>query len=294
MSGFGMDTKFYKSHLIGKNTTVIHGSANDNCYLLEGTNYALLIDTTTGAGSLKEFCKSLTDLPIHIALTHGHGDHYGGCFEFGECYVHPSDIDLMYIDPSVERRLGFIKGMNGGSTFVTLDDLIPPCPLRTFPLYDGDFFDLGNRRIEVIAVPGHTAGTVIFFDPSTGIVFSGDACNTNTLLYLDGSVSIREYRESLLRIQKRRREFVYFWGGHGKEPLSPDVVNQAITLCDAILNGTDEKADGGFRQDGAVQIPYFYAKKRVADHSANIAYRRDWIQAAPPYRRSPVNTSLFI
>ncbi len=199
-----MKTVFFTSREIAPGTILIQGTAKDNAYLLLGETYALLIDTLTGAGSLREYCGTLTNLPIHTALTHGHLDHYGGCFEFGECYIHPADIDILYIDMSPERRLKFIEYMNGGSPFVRIEDITVPCALRTFPLYDGDFFDLGNRRIEVIGLPGHSAGSLVFYDPSSQILFSGDACNTNTLLHLDGSTSVKTYRDSLLRFQSRR------------------------------------------------------------------------------------------
>jgi glyoxylase-like metal-dependent hydrolase (beta-lactamase superfamily II) len=285
-----METKFFKSQDIVPGIIFLRGSANDNAYLLLGDRYALLIDTMTGAGSLREFCTKLTDLPIKVALTHGHLDHYGGCFEFGECYIHPADIDVLYIDTSAERRLKFIEGMNGGETFVRLEDITVPCALQTYPLYEGDFFDLGNRRIEVIGVPGHSTGSLVFYDPSSRILFSGDACNTNTLLFLDGSTSIRTYRESLLGLQKRRGDFDYFWGGHGNEPLSPDVILQGIELCDKIISGTDDAVLGGTRRLQSEEVQYFYAKPRMQDLSANIAYRRDRIHEAPLFRRPPVAT----
>lgn len=284
-----METKFFKSRVIADKITLIQGSGRENAYLLEGNSYALLIDTLSGAGRLREFCENLTGLPIHVLLTHGHLDHYGGCFEFGECYIHPADIDVLYIDTSAERRLTFIENINGGSTPVRLEDMTVPCALRTYPLYEGDFFDLGNRRIEAICVPGHSAGSLVFYDPVSRIVFSGDACNTNTLLFLDGSTSVRTYRESLLRFQKRRGDFGYFWGGHGNEPLSPDVIQQGVELCDKILGRKDDVVPGGSRQLQSEEVQYFYAKPRAEDLSANIAYRQDRIEEAPVFRKLPVN-----
>jgi glyoxylase-like metal-dependent hydrolase (beta-lactamase superfamily II) len=226
-----------------------------------------------------------------VVLTHGHADHFGGCFEFGECFIHPDDISILYFDMSVERRLKFIENMNGGPTFVTASDIAAPCTLRTYPVYGGDFFDLGKRRIEVLAVPGHTTGTLVLLDPATRILYSGDACNTNTLLNLQGSTGIKGYLESLLSLKKRMGEFDYLWGGHGSKPLSPQVINQAIELCAKIISGTDAAADKGTREIDGVQADFYYAKPRVKDMSANIAYRKDRIMEAPQYRRPPLKTN---
>ena len=42
--------------------------------------------------------------------------------------------------------------------------------------------NLGNRRVECIAVAGHTPGGICFLDETTKILFSGDACNQNLLV----------------------------------------------------------------------------------------------------------------
>jgi glyoxylase-like metal-dependent hydrolase (beta-lactamase superfamily II) len=46
---------------------------------------------------------------------------------------------------------------------------------RITPLGDSDRIDLGDRSIEVISTPGHTAAHVAFLDHSNGSLFCGDA-----------------------------------------------------------------------------------------------------------------------
>ena len=44
-------------------------------YLLEGSDYALVIDTMLGYGNLRAFCETLTDKPLRLVNTHFHPDH---------------------------------------------------------------------------------------------------------------------------------------------------------------------------------------------------------------------------
>ncbi|MTD15950.1 MBL fold metallo-hydrolase [Nakamurella sp. YIM 132087] len=41
-------------------------------------------------------------------------------------------------------------------------------------LADGQVIEVGRRRITVIATPGHTSGHVVFHEPATGLLFTGD------------------------------------------------------------------------------------------------------------------------
>jgi glyoxylase-like metal-dependent hydrolase (beta-lactamase superfamily II) len=265
----------------------ITGTAGENAYLLEGEKSALLIDTLTGAGTLKAFCRELTDLPVTVAITHGHVDHAGGVYDFGDCFIHPEDIPHMYTDGNVQRRKGFIDARSGASS-VQERDFTPPSPVWTFPIYDGSVFDLGDRRVEAVGVPGHTRGSLVFIDANTRIAFLGDAVNTNTLLYLKDSTGIPEYKQGLLHFKDRLKgvnevketgPVNTFWSGHGKKPLPLAIVDEALSLCDRILAGTDDAEE----VSGKGPNPVYYARRRdtCTEVSANIGYLKEWIQKAP-------------
>jgi glyoxylase-like metal-dependent hydrolase (beta-lactamase superfamily II) len=198
-----MDSKFFFTKEIAPKTTLIGGLGNELCYLLEGKDRALLIDALTGAGNLRAFCRELTDLPITLVNTHGHLDHAGGNFDFGECYIHPDDIPLIY---QIEKnsRMGFVQSqlkISSRNVFLTENDFTDSRSIKTLPVTDGCIFEMGDRTIEVIAVPGHTRGTIVLLDRGARLLFSGDAYNINTLLFLPHSTSIEEYRESLLHLK---------------------------------------------------------------------------------------------
>ena len=57
-------------------------------YLILGTGRAILLDTGTGIGNIREVVEELTDLPVSVVLTHEHYDHVAAAYRFDEiiCY----------------------------------------------------------------------------------------------------------------------------------------------------------------------------------------------------------------
>ena len=277
--------KFFKAYRLMEGVTRITGLGFENCYLVEGTDRALLIDGLTGVGSLAAFVRELTDLPVSLALTHGHIDHAGMAWETGECYIHPDDIALVYTRGDPAERLAFVNGTrNGGAprhAFLSLADVPADRPLKTYPIYEGDVFDLGGTRIEVISVPGHTCGTVVFLDRARRILFSGDACNTNTLVNLAGSTTIEEYLESLRHFKTYRSDFDVMYGGHGFGAVPNSIIDDGIQLCEDILAGRDdaiETANIGGAAWLALERDQNFAPRRGL---CNIVYRKDMLHKRP-------------
>ena len=242
-----MYSKFFKATKIYDNVTMID-EGMVQCYLVEGTERALLIDTLCGIGNIKAFVSELTNLPVTVVATHGHVDHVPGAFTYGEVYMNPDDIALMYrpMHSSPEGRLNYFNQSEhlteDGKPFkATMDDVAKDNGLRIYPVYDGDIFDLGGGiLIEVIQVPGHTYGTIVLLDRKNRVVFSGDACNVNTLLNLEGSTTIEEYKESLLHFKTFEDAFDGMWGGHGARCVPKTTIDDGIMICDEILAGKDD------------------------------------------------------
>jgi len=245
-------------------------------YLLEGDTRALVIDTMFGYGNLKNFCREITDLPLTLVNTHFHGDHAGGNFDFDEFYMHANDIPQMrgmmdaIQDPAAYRAKMLERMKNAAlpenKDSITVADFSMPHPVLMWPIWDGDVFDLGNRTVEVIHVPGHSAGEIVLLDRTTRICFSGDACNSNTLLFAGRGISVEEYLDSLKHFKTFQGEFDRCYGGH--EEAAPSIIDEGIELVEQVIAGTDDHwASGGFR-------PCFYGKERFP-HMTPLGERHD-------------------
>jgi len=93
-----------------------------------------------------------------VLVTHGHADHFGGASYFQEhygskVYVSAADWNLME-NPPARGRGG--RGPSGPPT---------PLPKHDAELHDGTVVALGDLRVSVVAVPGHTPGAVGFIFP---------------------------------------------------------------------------------------------------------------------------------
>ena len=259
---------FYKAEEIAEKSWMIQNAHTESsyafCYLVEGDDYALLIDSILGMGNLKAFCETLTDKPIRLVNTHAHSDHFGGNFFFDHCWLHHKDIGFFQqcIGIKKEQVVEMAKQM----ALPEYKDLIEPDdnfadwnPIRVFPLYDGDVFDLGGREIEVVEVGGHTAGSIVLIDHKTRIAYSGDACNGNTLLEFDNSLPVISYLRALLHLKDHQAEFDMMYGGH--EIFDPSIVDEAVEAVAKVLAGTDDRCERTGIMGGTV----YYAAEKVKD-----------------------------
>ena len=214
-----------------------HGG--DNMYLVEGDEKALLIDTGTGVADLKKCVKSITNLPLIIINTHGHPDHAGGNFQFKEVYAHPEDFELIgffcnenYHGGAVKQ---VIKDSPGLASFI-LKDVDNFAPAKLLPVKEGYVFDLGNRKLKVIEVPGHTMGSICLLDAENKLLFTGDNNNTLVWLFLDGCLPLESYMHTLEK-QKKFGDFEIMIPGHG-EPIDRGFIDEQIMCIKNILDGT--------------------------------------------------------
>ena len=259
---------YFKSEQIAEGSWMISNAFTARtpalCYLIEGENYALLIDTMMGWGDLNAYCKTLTDKPVLLANTHAHPDHTGGNFHFDACWLHWRDIPFFQASLGYKKQEVFEQArqaalpeyrdlMEDGGSFADAD------PIRVYPLRDGDVFDLGGRQIDVVWAGGHTPGSIVLIDRLTRIAYTGDACNGNTLLEFANSLPVSVYMKSLLRLKERQKDFDKCYGGH--EIFDSSIVDEAVETVAKVLAGTDAKC----RRPGFLGGDTFYAAEKIPD-----------------------------
>lgn len=239
------DTQNFTAQRLPNGVTEITDLSGVHCFLVEGQDKALLIDTMTGLRGLPAFVATLTDLPVEVALTHGHMDHAGGVFEFGRCYIHPADIPMLD-GRTLPARVGYVRGQLPPGEAPEASAFVPDGPVEFVPLKAGDKLDLGGRALEVLHVPGHTRGSLCYLDTASGDFFAGDACNNNTLLMMDVSATIEEYLEALLALKERQGDIRRFYLFHGPSLQDKSCIDDNIQCCRDILAGTDDRVPVDF------------------------------------------------
>lgn len=234
--------------------------------LVIGTKQAAIIDTGMGVtGNLREYIGGLTDKPIICLLTHPHPDHAGSAVLFDVCYMNPAD------DSMCRWALGKEKRKKQMSKFFTelpgfekeLDaEIIDSEKLTYEPLKDGDVFDLGGVTLEAINVPGHTAGSMVFWCPEENKLFAGDAVAPMTSLIGEGPedyVSIRDYVEGLKKMRAKLTEDTQIFCYHREFPLTVQLVDDMIQACEKVLGGNASKEE-------TVLFPFLMEKQKGREY----------------------------
>ena len=113
---------------------------------------------------LSDYVDSTGSTVKRILLTHAHIDHIFGCARLSEQYgvgieVHREENVLL-------EQATFQAQMYG------VELVQPPKPVAQ--LEEGQIIEFGSVRWQVLHTPGHSPGSVSFFDSKNNVVLSGD------------------------------------------------------------------------------------------------------------------------
>jgi glyoxylase-like metal-dependent hydrolase (beta-lactamase superfamily II) len=150
-------------------------------FLLFGQDRALLLDTgAVDDGALRDTVDRLmadwlaghprSDYGLVVAHTHAHADHVAGDPSFAD---RPATVVLGTSVQEVEAFFGFTRWPHG-----VVD------------------FELGQRRLQVIGIPGHEASSIALHDEQTGLLFTGDSVYPGRIYVRD----IPAYVDSMRRL----------------------------------------------------------------------------------------------
>lgn len=201
----------FKVTLIEENTYRIFELGGNYLTLLIGNNKAMLIDTGLGYYPyLKKIIEEITSLPLIVINSHGHLDHTGGNYLFEEIYINQNELktykyyqnEKSLMIESQKKRFNILKKEYLWPKNFNEKEYISKNTKKFIFLKDLEIFDLGNRKIELISVPGHTTGQMVAFDHKTKILFSSDAISSTLWIYYDIGITFLDYWITLENLKK--------------------------------------------------------------------------------------------
>lgn len=170
-------------------------------FLVLGAERALLFDAGFADSGVLETVRSLTDQPIDVVMTHGDLDHSGGLADFGSCR------------------------MNAGS-------------IALAPLDEGEIVACGDYRFRVIAIPGHSAGSLAFYDEAKGILLAGDSVQSGGPIFMfGGHRDLDAYIASLEKLERLIPVDVTVLPCHSACPIDAGFIARDLADARALRDG---------------------------------------------------------
>jgi hydroxyacylglutathione hydrolase len=179
------ETPVVRVHEYNANFYILRQSACTNfekpfLYLLFGGRAALLVDTGAKTADVRGVVQGVMSrwsaahdgraLPLIVVHSHGHGDHTAGDAQFAGA------PDTTLVPATVDALKSFFHIERWPDETVT--------------------YDLGDRPLEIVPIPGHEVASIAIYDRRTGILLTGDTLYPGRLYVRDDAA----FRASVARL----------------------------------------------------------------------------------------------
>ncbi len=182
-------------------------------FVLEGKDKALLIDSGMNTPDAAALAKTVTKKPLEMLNTHADRDHISGNTAFEKCYMSPAEEE------------NFREAGGKGSII---------------PIGEGDIIDLGNRKLEIIDIPGHTPGSVAILDIDHRTLIAGDSVQDGNIFMFGKFRDLDSYIKSMEKLIGLKDRFDEVYPSHGTFPVQPGLIDKLIEGAHRIANGQSQ------------------------------------------------------
>jgi glyoxylase-like metal-dependent hydrolase (beta-lactamase superfamily II) len=208
----------------------LHRLIAANIWWIRGRDRDLVVDSGNGVASLRALVPDLFERDPLLVVTHSHGDHMGGAYEFDDVWAHPNEAAAIQ-SPKRGSLVGGRKLAGDGSLDGTALAVLPPWLIDGLPAADydpasfemrpakvtreideGDRIELGDLTLTVLHLPGHTSGSVALYDEHAGTLYTGDIVYDGILLDTGDDSNIADYVKTMERLRDLPVSLVH--GGH--------------------------------------------------------------------------------
>ncbi|CAO5155807.1 Zn-dependent hydrolase, glyoxylase [Frankia sp. AiPs1] len=219
---------WFALHPLAARTWLVAEPGHVNCFLVEGDERAVLVDTGLGLADIHAAARTLTDRPILAVNSHGHDDHRGGNWLFDDVAAHPDAARALTEAVPAERLAAYLRvAREQYAAYVRLRDddgrffhqftaettprpvppaadawTVPAGPAPG-PLRDGQRLDLGGRELTVLHTPGHSPDSLCLLDERAGLLFAGDTLITGDFWVHQPDAAIEMYAATLRALHHR-------------------------------------------------------------------------------------------
>jgi glyoxylase-like metal-dependent hydrolase (beta-lactamase superfamily II) len=219
----------------------VHRYFAANLFHVRGRDADLVIDFGMGLIPLRPALDLEVGKQLIAVATHIHADHVGGFHEFETRLGHAAEAAAFARMADQDTLTDVFRSLPGAVTQAPFLNWSPeyhhitPAPL-TQTVDEGDIIDLGDKRLRVLHLPGHSHGSIGLLDEVAGLLFSGD------VIYVGGLVddlpcsNQAHYRQTMQRLIDLDVSCIY--GGHGPT-MSAELMK---AIAKQYLHGTSAKA----------------------------------------------------
>lgn len=195
-----VEIKQFTFNLFSENTIIIRKDGG-NAVVIDPGFY-----NDSEKAAFLEFLTENSVTPAAILLTHAHPDHiFGAAYlqrEYGiPVYMHPEDVKLKEYSERFSSKLGLRE---------------PDSSFKRTDIEDGQVLAVEGFSFEVIHTPGHSPGSVCYYDREDGMIFTGDtlfagSIGRSDLMHGDYDSLIVSIMEKLMALDSA----VEVYPGHG-------------------------------------------------------------------------------